>query len=553
MVDWLEYTSEKIESEKEVLYRTRYSVDFSGKKKGELSGYISKDVELPEEPILIDEKSYIYSGCRIGENSKIVGSTIKESIIRPCTIITKSTIINVSFLFSGKEDTKEKRILILDSNIECIDAQPLIVFLGADADFSIITSKVIKNSRLFGADKNARGTISLNDGSSLEIISSNIEIGKGPINVRENGKCYIDNTNITNKTGKGKAHVSLIENGFAYFKGCNIQGEIFCKQIKAFDCDLFGTVVLNNNYAALMKKCFVEENSKIYAADKAKLQLEMVDLRDISSIEVLYKREASVSIFNTTISERSIVVLVDVMSGHPFSITNSTISNSTIKDSYIAGCKICPEERCYINRAVLTNVGIEEDVKIGYDIYEKMCKTLYWFEISDIDIHRDYINIFPITEEKSIVTIGSDCFLVKGRNYKKLDMEEEIAEAIDFIKKTRRDSPLITDGYSIISMIKNSEQEFIRMNKKKVSDKEVAAIDAAYNYSILSVMNFSDKNENKEINVEKIQKFENFLEKHIIVDIFSKTKQGFSKNAVFIPQRLITRFGKIETKNTFIL
>ena len=42
MVDWLEYTSEKIESEKEVLYRTRYSVDFSGKKKGELSGYISK-------------------------------------------------------------------------------------------------------------------------------------------------------------------------------------------------------------------------------------------------------------------------------------------------------------------------------------------------------------------------------------------------------------------------------------------------------------------------------------------------------------------------------
>ena len=252
MVDWLEYTSEKIESEKEVLYRTRYSVDFSGKKKGELSGYISKDVELPEEPILIDEKSYIYSGCIIGENSKIVGSTIKESIIRPCTIITKSTITNVSFLFSGKEDTKEKRILILDSNIECVDAQPLIVFLGADADFSIITSKVIKNSRLFGADKNARGTISLNDGSSLEIISSNIEIGKGPINVRENGKCYIDNTNITNKTGKGKAHVSLIENGFAYFKGCNIQGEIFCKQIKAFDCDLFGTVVLNNNQAALV-------------------------------------------------------------------------------------------------------------------------------------------------------------------------------------------------------------------------------------------------------------------------------------------------------------
>jgi len=56
MVDWLEYTSEKIESEKEVLYRTRYSVDFSGKKKGELSGYISKDVELPEEPILIGQQ-----------------------------------------------------------------------------------------------------------------------------------------------------------------------------------------------------------------------------------------------------------------------------------------------------------------------------------------------------------------------------------------------------------------------------------------------------------------------------------------------------------------
>lgn len=558
MLNWLEYTNEKIESEQEVLYRTRYFVDFSDKKKGDLSGYISKDVELPEEPILIDEKSYIYSGCEIGENAKIIESTIKKSIIRPCTIIRKSAITNVSFLFSGNEDTQEKNILILDSNIECVDEQPLVVFLGANTDFSSINSKTIKNSKLFGADKNARGIISLNDGSSLEIVSSNIEIGKEPINVREKGECYFDNTDITNKTGKGKAHVSLIENGFAYFKGCYIQGEIFCKQIKAFDCNLFGTIVLNNNQAALMKKCFVEENSKIYAADKSTLQFEVVDLRGNSSIELLYKRGtstsiASASIFNTTISKRSIVTLTEAMSKYPFSITNSTISGSTIKDSYIAGCKICPIERCYINRAVLTNVGIEEGVKIGYDIYDKMCKTLYWFEISDIDITRDYINIFPITEEKSIVTIGSDCFLVEGKNYEELDMEKEIVEAIDFMEKTRRDSPLITDGHSIISMIKNSEQEFIRIIEKTVSDEEVAAINAAYDYSILSVMNFSDKNKNETINVEKIQKFENFLEKHIIVDIFSKTKQGFSKNAVFIPQWLITRFGKIEEKNTFIL
>ena len=509
MNTWLEYTDETTNAEGEILYKTKYSVDFCDKHKGDVSGYLSKDVFLPDNPILIDEKSYIYSGCEIGENVEIVESKIKRTRIRSGTKIRRSVLNGVSFLFAGKENTEEKKIFVLDSVIECRDEEPLVIYTGTNSDFSVICSEITKDSSFFGASRSTIGNISINEDALLEIVCSKIEMGKDPIIARQNSKIYLDNSAIINKGGKGRAHIATVENGFAYCKKCNIKGEIFCKKIEAYDSDIFGTVVLNENNLASLQKCIIDENSRICAAKGATIKLKMLELTDFSTIEVLAKKNTSFSCFNTTITERSMIVVVNKMRRYNFLIENSTIHSSTIKDSYISGCKICPNEHCYINCAALTNVGISQKVRIGYDIYDKMCESLF-LDIFDVDVYDGYANLFPIDNKKSIVTIGEDCYFVEDSVYEKFDITEQIQKSMAFLMSNRSKSPLITEASNIVAIIENSVQKFMSISGSDCSENGYKTIYASFCYSILSVMNFSDKNENEEIDAEKIQKFENF-------------------------------------------
>ena len=556
MNTWLEYTDETTNAEGEILYKTKYSVDFCDKHKGDASGYLSKDVFLPDNPILIDEKSYIYSGCEIGENAEIVESKIKKTRIRPGTKIRRSVLNGVSFLFAGKEETEEKKIFVLDSVIECCDEEPLVIFTGTNSDFSAIGSEITKDSSFFGASRSTMGNISINEDALLEIVCSKIEMGKDPITARQNSKIYLDNSAIINKGGKGKAHIATVENGFAYCKKCNIKGEIFCKKIEAYDSDIFGTVVLNENNSASLQKCFIDKNSRICAAKGATIKLKMLELTDFSTIEVLAKKNMSFSCFNTTITERSMIVVVNKMGRYNFLIENSTIHSSTIKDSYISGCKICPNEHCYINCAALTNVGISQKVRIGYDIYDKMCESLF-LDIFDIDVYDGYVNIFPIDNKKSIVTIGEDCYFVEDSVYNKFDITEQIQKSMGFLMSNRSKSPLIAETSDIIAIIENSVQKFMSTIGSDCSENVYKIIYASFCYSILSVMNFSNNCRNENMYIEKVLDFENFLSKNKIVDILSKTSKGFSKNAVFVPEWTIQRFENKTNKNnktkTFIL
>ena len=534
-MNWFEYTNDKIEIEDDVLYRTKYLVDFKDKKAGDLSGYVSKKAKLPDNPILIDSESYIGKDVSIAEDVEIFSSKIfGSSTIWKDIVIENSSLNGVRFLSYGARENKSK---IKNSKLKNTKGQNFDIVVGVGSFIRIIDSTILCHVI------NVDGCISCGSEARLDIVDSNIEIGTHPICAQDcSGLCL---KKVTVKKVIGRlGEITAKKKGTVCIENTTIDcfAKISCKNLNVIDSKIYGEIVATDNRGASLRNCAVNSETKILLQKNTMVDLTNVRLTGGSSIEIKESSDGGIVRFygvDTVLQKNSKIVVYKSEKDVVSRILQCILEHTVVENSQLKNCILSVDNNLPVNGANISNCHVTGNAKIGYDIYGKKCDFLINVETHGVEIcNENFFSIFPITEEKAIVcTPDYDVFTNDG------DIHPfGLATATrDEIKRTIKDAPYPLNDIpydEIYSFVNSSLRKFLDLIVKDIGFDEVSIANAAYIQTILSVMSNSDHVFGK----DKIADFCNFVKKNTVFDIGKKKVVGIRDDAFFIPSFVLNRY-----------
>lgn len=539
-MDWFEYTNDKIELENDILYRIKYLVDFKDKKAGNLSGYVSKEARLPDNPILIDSESYIGKEVTIEEDVEILGSKIFG-----CSSIGKDVIISNSFLSSVRlmsYGDKEKKTEIKNSTLKNTKGQNFDIMVAGDSFMRIINSTIL--CHIINVD----GCLKCGYKARLDIIDSQIEIGGHPIEAQDYSGLKLKNITVEKVMGR-LGGITAKKKGVVQIEDTKIDchATISCKNLNMKKSRIYGEIIATDNRGAELNNCSVVTEAKIIAQKNTMVNLNNVRLTSGSSIEVKESDDGGIVRFygvDTILQENSKIIVSESEKTSISILSQCILEHTVVENSQLRNCTLSVTNHIPVNSANIANCNISENAKIGYDIYGRKCSFLRNIKIHGNKIFdKEYFTIFPITQEQAIVCTPGWCtFVDKDKDY---PFGTTVAIR-DEIRKYIENAP-----YPLNEISCEAIQNFINCSSKRFSDlivedigfNEMLKISAAYLQTILSVMS----NSNHVFDEDKKDAFCSFINKNTTFSISTKKIVGIQNSAFFIPNFLLKRYASAIT------